>query len=577
MKTGKLYLLGLLALLSLTCERRQTGQEPVLIFQNPAVVVENLIANNLILPHFVPGGQEIVFSGRLEGDLWDAIYQVPVVGGMPQKIYGINDDLLYPSFSPDQRQVIFSRGLARQIHLLNIVTKDVTPLPIFGNYPSILPDGNTILYVGVLDANVRLYDLREGQQRTLTSSHLAVNFFPMMTRDRSGVIWYENRTQEQVRVNQTDFEALDIDVLQIFREPLLGWTVSPSGEWAIASRPNGQPFGFKIKDTTRATIAIQPDDPLAKVKHLAYSVDWSPTGRQVAYIGHKVPQFSYDNPFTHLDTYRGDLVVADLRWENIGDAEVLQSPPLNAQPIFQYKEQAAPSEPRFVPAEINNPPVIISTPLETVWQGELYFYRVQAVEIDLFDELYFTLVSGPTNAEILSRIGVLAWLPADTGLFEFTVTVEDSRTGMDSQTFYVNVLPEIKWDQVSYQSGPVDKKTSDFAAGLRFLDTDGDGFLTPGEEAALQIDLKPLRDEPLDSLRLQLIYSATIDEIEFDNEVIFRDCQHARWNRQVIPIKGLPKLQNRRILIRGILETKYGIQMLPANLIINGKNPEKNQ
>ena len=380
-----------------------------------------------------------------------------------------------------------------------------------------------------------------------------------------------------MRVNKTDSEALKSEVLQIFREPLLGWTLSPSGEWAIAGRPNGEPFGFKLNDTIRATIEIRPEVPIENVKQLAYSVCWSPTGRNVVYIGNSVPLFSWDNPFTHLGTFHGDLTVAGLQWSNLSDAEVLQSPPVNAKPIFTYaQENAGPSEPRFVPAAINNSPRIVSAPVETVRQGELYFYRIQTVEIDLFDNLSYTLVSGPTNAEMLSRTGVLAWLPTDTGLFEFTVTVEDSRNELDSQTFFVNVLPNVKWDQASFQPRPVDKKISDFAAGLRFLDTDDDGFLTPGEEATLQIDLQPLHGEPLDSLQLQLLCSTTIDEVDFDDKVIFRDCQPGHWNRKIIQFKGLPKLRNRPILIRGILETKYGIQTLPANLIINAKNPAKN-
>lgn len=578
MKTGKILVFVWLTLAGLTYSCGPAPQQPMLVFQSPRILVKNLIANNLIVPRFAPGGREIIFNGRLDGDLWDCIYQIPVIGGLPQKIYGANDDLLYPSYSPDERQVVFSQGFSRQIHLLDIVTKKVTALPIFGNYPTFLPDGNSILYAGVLHANLRLYNLNDGRQRTLTTSYLTVNFCPLITPDRGRIVWLENRPQEQVRVNRTDFDALKTKVLRIFREPLLSWTLSPSGEWAIASRPDGEPFGFTPDDTIQATIAIRLDTLVAGEKLLAYSVDWSPTGQQITYLGNSVPQFSRENPFMRQGIYRGDLTVSALKWENIADAEILQSPPAVSRLAFPTPEQTArnTAEP-FVPAEVNSPPKIVSDPVETIRQGELYLYRIQAVEINLFDKLNYILVDGPANAELLSRTGVLVWLPADTGRFEFTVAVEDDHTGLDSQTFSVTVLPDNKWNQTSFEPPPVKVKASDFSAGIRFIDPNNDGFLTPGEEAVLQIDLKPLKGEPLDSLRLQLLFSTNVGEIAADELIVFRNCQPGRWNRMSAAIKGLPELRNRRILIRGILETKYGIQMLPANLIINGKNPDREE
>lgn len=576
MKTVKLFILSLLALTFLTCERQKANDEPVFIFQSPKVLFKNLIANNLIVPRFSPDGLDLIFNGRIDGDLWDGIYQIPIVGGLPQKIYSTTDDILYPSYSADQRQVIFSQGLARQIYLLDIVTKNVTPLPIYGNYPTILPDGSTILYTGGLDGNIRLYDLRENRHRVLTKSHSGINIFPMMTQDRVGFIWLENRKPEQVRVNQTDFDALKTKILQIFAEPLLSWTISPSGEWAIASRPNGEPFGFKLYDTAFASISIQPDTLVKNVKHLAFSVDWSPTGRNVVYVGNTVPQFSRENPFTYRGIFKGDLVISNLRWENIEEAELLKSPAVSNWTIFPYSEPNIQGSPRFVPTNINNPPVITSVPVETARQGELYFYRVQAVEIDLFDKITYSVVSGPENATILKNTGILVWQPIDSGRFEFTVAVQDNYDGIDSQTFYVDVLPAKKGDDIFYQSQPVDKKASGFAASLSFRDSDGDGFLMPGEEAALQIDLKPLYAEKLDSVRLQLLCSAESREVSYDRELIFKDCQPNQWNQMIVPIKALPKLQNRSIVFWGIIETKYGFQILPASLIINGKNPEKN-
>ncbi len=576
MKTVKIWNIGWLALVSLACTRHPATENPQFKFQNPQVLVANLLANNPIQPRFAPGGREIIFSGRLDGDLWDGIYQVPTIGGLPQKIYGANDDLLCPSFSPDERQVVFCQGLSRQIHLLDIVTKKVTPLPIFGNYPTFLPDGNTILYSGVIDANLRLYDLNAGRQRTLTTSYLRSNYYPLVTPDRDGIVWLENRPQGQIRLNQTDFDALKIEVIKIFHEQILSWSLSPSGQWAIASRANGESFGFKLSDSTTAPIIIQSANEAQNLKQLSYAVCWSPTGQQVTYIGNSVPPYSRKNPFADQGLFRGDLTIANLQWEHLPDAEMLQSPQSRGKSAFppventprQVSENATPPEP-------NNPPKIVSNPVETVRQGELYLYRILAVEIDLFDKLNYLLITAPENAELSARTGVLVWLPTDTGRFEFTVAIEDGRTGLDSQTFFVTVLPDARWEQSSFQPSTSQVKASDFAAGMRFRDSNADGFLTAGEKAAIQIDLKPLRDEKFDSLRLQMLYSTKAGEIAAQELVVFYDCQPGRWNRTTIPLEGLAGLRNRRILVRGLLETKYGIQMLPANLIINGRNPEK--
>jgi hypothetical protein len=90
MKTVKIWNIGWLALVSLACTRHPATENPQFKFQNPQVLVANLLANNPIQPRFAPGGREIIFSGRLDGDLWDGIYQVPTIGGLPQKIYGAN-------------------------------------------------------------------------------------------------------------------------------------------------------------------------------------------------------------------------------------------------------------------------------------------------------------------------------------------------------------------------------------------------------------------------------------------------------------------------------------------------------
>jgi len=76
----------------------------------------------------------------------------------------------------------------------------------------------------------------------------------------------------------------------------------------------------------------------------------------------------------------------------------------------------------------------------------------------------------------------------------------------------------------------------------------------------------------MDSVRLQLISTATDEEIELANELIFEHCTTDQWSRKIVPIKGLAGLRNRPIVIRGLIQTANGLDVLPASLLISAKN-----
>ncbi len=70
--------------------------------------------------------------------------------------------------------------------------------------------------------------------------------------------------------------------------------------------------------------------------------------------------------------------------------------------------------------------------------GNGYLYDADAIDPD-DDVLTYELVGETHGATIDSETGVLEWLPAGTGLYDFTARVTDGRGGLDVQTWQVNV------------------------------------------------------------------------------------------------------------------------------------------
>ncbi|MCG2716644.1 MAG: hypothetical protein L6422_10295 [Candidatus Marinimicrobia bacterium] len=58
-----------------------------------------------------------------------------------------------------------------------------------------------------------------------------------------------------------------------------------------------------------------------------------------------------------------------------------------------------------------------------------------------------------------------------------------------------------------------------------------------------------------------------------ENEIIFEHCSTDKLSRKIIPVKGLAGLRNRPIVIRGILQSDTGLDILPASLVISAHNP----
>jgi hypothetical protein len=550
-------------------------KSPSFTIHKPQILVKNVRSDYIITPHFDHNSSEIVFNGRLPGDAYDAIYSISVSGGTPRKLFGTNESAASPAFSNNRERLVFTLGETSQICVLDLVSGSLQRLPVFGTSPSFLPNNQAILFTALMDANLCIYDIVNKQLRPLTLSKVTGNISPLLHPDQTRIIFLENLSQPFQRLASITIDSIKYSILRQIPKSLASITLSPSGEWAIGNRLNGDPRAYALFNPTLQEVPIQIEPIQPHTKLLAHSLTWSPKGDQVAFVGNSANYFSTSNPFIRSGKYFGNIVIAQLKWNNIESASILQIPAVKG--VIWFPPVSTASQPpvsQFRPQIFNNTPQIISEPTKVAYQGEIYVYQPEAVEIDLQDDLQYTLLYGPPEAEIMSHTGTIIWTPGDTGSYNFSLRVQDSRFAEDVQEFSVRVLPNPKWNQAHFRPKTSKTPTTDYSASLRFLDANGDGFLSVGETAAIQIDLKPLNSSVGDSVLLVMSLSATIDEVEIQREVTFTKCQPGRWNRQIVPITGLPALRNRPIIIQGILHSVKGLHELPARLVINGQHPD---
>uniref|UniRef100_UPI001E494552 Ig-like domain-containing protein n=1 Tax=Cyanothece sp. BG0011 TaxID=2082950 RepID=UPI001E494552 len=94
-------------------------------------------------------------------------------------------------------------------------------------------------------------------------------------------------------------------------------------------------------------------------------------------------------------------------------------------------------------AEINQPPVIESTPTLEIIGGQTYQYDVNATDIN-GDNLTYSLTVSPEGMAINSQTGEITWETTidDIANHQITIEVSDGRGGIDTQTYNLSVISE---------------------------------------------------------------------------------------------------------------------------------------
>ncbi len=91
---------------------------------------------------------------------------------------------------------------------------------------------------------------------------------------------------------------------------------------------------------------------------------------------------------------------------------------------------------------INDAPLIISKPKTTAKVSRLYYYDVDAIDVDN-DSLVYSLLKKPRHMYINKKNGKILWLPRTAGNYDVIVQVNDSNL-TDTQNFSIEVKPHLR-------------------------------------------------------------------------------------------------------------------------------------
>ena len=112
-------------------------------------------------------------------------------------------------------------------------------------------------------------------------------------------------------------------------------------------------------------------------------------------------------------------------------------------------------------ANVNDPPVITSSPVTTATEDTLYSYDVDATDPDVGDVLAYSLTTSPAGMTIDSGTGLIQWTPTNeqVGNNDVVAQVTDLAGATDTQSFTITVANVN--DPPSITSTPVTTATED--------------------------------------------------------------------------------------------------------------------
>ena len=134
-----------------------------------------------------------------------------------------------------------------------------------------------------------------------------------------------------------------------------------------------------------------------------------------------------------------DSVTGVISWsphnDDVGDTTVT---------VVVTDDSSATDDQTYVLHVMDSPdaPVIVSEADTVAIEDQLYSYDVEAEDVDIGDQLTYSLTVRPTGMTIDSLTGVISWRPDndDVGDTTVTVMVKDLTSLTDSQTFNLHVL-----------------------------------------------------------------------------------------------------------------------------------------
>ncbi len=166
-------------------------------------------------------------------------------------------------------------------------------------------------------------------------------------------------------------------------------------------------------------------------------------------------------------------------------------------------------------ANANDAPTIISTPITTATEDELYVYDVDATDVDEGDILTYSLTAHPTGMMIHATTGVISWTPANAqvGTNSVTVVVSDENGSTATQPFTITVSNAN--DLPTFTSTPVTTATEDAQYTYDVEATDVD----VGDTLSYSLTTSP-NGMTIDGATGLILWTPTNDQVGSKNVVV---------------------------------------------------------